>query len=67
MELLLNGLSLGFLRAGVRDGLKEYQFVLSAADQQIGDNPLEFVQSIDNAYHWGVTELTVSDDPFAII
>jgi hypothetical protein len=46
--------------------LADYQFVLSAGAQQVGDNTLAFTQNQNDTYRWGVTDILVSDDPFVV-
>ena len=61
VELFLNGNSLGFLDAGVNDGLEDYSLTLTTAQQQVGENTLEFRQQINTAFKWGVTDILIDD------
>ena len=61
VEVFLNDTSLGFLDAGVDNGLQSYGITLSAAQQQAGDNILTFSQARDPNFAWGVTELLLTD------
>jgi subtilisin-like proprotein convertase family protein len=58
VEVLLNGVSLGTLAAGVNNGLSAYQFLISA-EQQAGDNTISFVQLGNPAWTWGVTNILI--------
>lgn len=62
VELFLNGTSLGFLAKGVNNGLADYSFTIPAADQLVGENIIEFVQTTPS-YKWGLTNLLVSPTP----
>ena len=45
IEVLLNGVSLGFLSTGVNNGLSQHSFTITAAQQIAGDNVISFVQT----------------------
>ena len=62
VEVLLNGVSLGFLNKGVNNGLSSYQFQITAAQQQAGDNVISFVQRGDVNWAWGVTNILLTED-----
>jgi len=55
LEIILNGDSLGFLDAGINNGLESYQIAIAGADQIAGDNILEFKQAINSKFQWGIT------------
>ena len=61
VEVLLNGVSLGFLGKGVNNGLSAYQFLITAAQQQAGDNVISFVQRGDVNWAWGVTNILLTE------
>jgi len=59
VEVLLNGVSMGTLAAGVNNGLSTHQFLISAEQQQAGENTISFVQLGNPAWTWGVTNLLI--------
>ena len=67
VEVLLNGVSLGFLDSGANDGLTSYQFRITAAQQQAGDNVISFVQRGDVNWTWGVTNVLIDIAPVAFV
>ncbi|MFC3616104.1 cadherin-like domain-containing protein, partial [Lutimaribacter marinistellae] len=62
VRVVLNGTSIGFLGAGVDNGLSPHDFLITAAQQQDGENVLEFVQARNVNWAWGVTNLRVEAD-----
>lgn len=60
VELFLNGDSMGFLDAGVNNGLQSYEIDIAAADQVSGENVITFEQALDDAFAWGVTDLLIA-------
>lgn len=61
VEVLLNGVSLGLIGAGVNNGLADYSIEIPATAQLIGENVLTF-QQVDNiAYKWGITDLLLTE------
>ena len=60
VELFLNGDSIGFLDAGVNNGLQSYEIDIVAADQVSGENVITFEQALDDAFAWGVTDLLIA-------
>jgi subtilisin family serine protease len=63
LEVLLNGVSLGYLSKGPNNGLNGGDsFVIPAASQLVGDNLLLFRVSTAG-FKWGVTDLLLSDAP----
>ena len=57
VELFLNGNSIGFIDAGVNDGLSSYSVDIAAADQVAGQNIITFDQALNDNYIWGVTDI----------
>ncbi len=45
IEILLNGVSLGFLQGGVNNGFSQHSFTISAAQQLAGENVISFVET----------------------
>jgi len=62
IEVLLNGVSLGFLAVGVNEGLSQHSFTIAAAQQIAGENVISFVQAWDPSYMWGVTDILLIED-----
>jgi len=62
IEVLLNGASLGFLEAGVNNGLSQHSFTITAAQQAAGENIVSFVQVQDPGWTWGVTDILLIED-----
>ncbi|MFC6639873.1 CARDB domain-containing protein [Sulfitobacter sediminilitoris] len=56
VEILLNGVGLGYLGMTGDNGTGTFQFDILASDQQVGDNVIEF-RNINPNYTWGITEL----------
>ena len=63
IEVLVNGVSLGFLAQGVNDGLSHYQLLIGAEFQQAGTNEITFRQAENLTYRWGVTNVEL--DPYS--
>jgi T5SS/PEP-CTERM-associated repeat protein len=61
VKVLLNGALLGFLAAGVNEGLTEQSYSIAAADQ-LADNVIAFVQNDNVTYTWGVTDVLIIED-----
>ena len=61
IEVLLNGVSLGFLGAGVDGGLSSHEFSISAAQQQAGENIISFMQRNGSTQTWGVTNILLAE------
>jgi len=61
VEIFLNGESLGYLDAGVNDGLYTYQFEISSELQIDGANVIAFVQQNAAGNSWGITDVLVDD------
>ncbi len=57
MEILLNGVSQGFVLSGVNNGLDNYNLAISATDQVSGTNTVAFQQATNPNWKWGVTDL----------
>jgi hypothetical protein len=57
VEVLLNGVSIGFLTKGPNNALQAQSFLIAAADMLEGDNTITFVQSLDATFAWGVTNV----------
>ncbi|MFC3615389.1 beta strand repeat-containing protein [Lutimaribacter marinistellae] len=62
VQVLLNGNSLGFLGVGQDNGLSYDEFQISAAQQQVGENVIEFVQARNTTWAWGVTDVMISEN-----
>ncbi len=60
VELFLNGASIGFLDAGVDNGLQSYSIDIAAADQVAGQNVITFSQDLNDIFAWGVTDLLIA-------
>ena len=63
VEVFVNGESLGFLQAGIDNGLVPYEFKITADQQVAGDNTISFVQQGDVAWTWGVTDIRIDPAP----
>ncbi len=63
IEVLLNGVSLGFLAVGVNEGLSQHSFTIAAAQQIAGENVISFVQVLNPTYKWGVTDILLEVAP----
>jgi hypothetical protein len=58
VEVLVNGVSLGFLEIGEKNGLAEYSFNIGAAQQIDGqEQEISFVQAKNARSTWGVTDI----------
>ncbi|WP_299919398.1 DUF4214 domain-containing protein [uncultured Roseobacter sp.] len=65
VKLFLNGNSLGFIAAGVNDGLTEYTIDIAASDMIAGENVITFDQARNDTWKWGVTDLLLSEVPLS--
>ena len=61
IEVLLNGVRLGFLDAGPDEQLNGGNSFLITAAQQAADNVLTFKQFYDPIFKWGVTNILLDD------
>ena len=62
VEIRLNGNSIGFLSAGSNNGLNGGDtFAISAAQQLMGTNLIEIIQTTPG-WAWGVSELLIAED-----
>ena len=61
IEVLLNGVRLGFLDAGPDEQLNGGDSFLITAAQQASDNLLTFKQTYDPIFKWGVTNLLLEN------
>ena len=59
--VLLNGESIGFLKAGLNNGLSSNLFEISASQLLSGENVLSFVKDGDPNLVWGVTDIVISE------
>ncbi|MEY8840486.1 calcium-binding protein, partial [Cribrihabitans sp. XS_ASV171] len=57
VEVMLNGVSLGFVPRGVNQDFSSYTLTLDPADQIAGANVLSFHQRQDSNWVWGVKNL----------
>ena len=67
VEVLLNGKSLGFLAAGVDKDTASYDLLLATGDLNNGTNTIEFRQSVDVNWSWGVTNLLMEEVPVEVV
>jgi hypothetical protein len=61
IEFFLNGVSQGYLDAGVNNGFAEYMIDISAVDQIAGENVITFEQDSNPNWTWGVTDFFLTD------
>ena len=62
IEVLLNGVSQGFLSVGPDNAENAGDtFIIAAADQQTGTNILSFEQNLNTNYKWGVTDIVLEE------
>ncbi|MCB2101944.1 MAG: M10 family metallopeptidase C-terminal domain-containing protein [Rhodobacterales bacterium] len=62
VEVLLNGVSLGFLSVGVNEQLNGGDtFAIAAGDQITGTNILTFQQATNVTWKWGVTDILLTE------
>lgn len=60
VEVFLNGTSLGHLAGTANQGFGASEFQILASQQNLGANSLEFHQTLDVGYIWGVDEVSLT-------
>ncbi len=64
VQVLLDGVSLGFLAAGVNEGTSQHSFTITSAQQTAGvESVISFVQAQNPAWTWGVTDILLEVAP----
>lgn len=61
VEVKINGVSLGFIDRGINEGLNEYQIIIDKSHLNSVDDRIEFIQSIDLDYSWGITSIYIDE------